>query len=180
MNYATAYSLISSNVIIEKMITDTGKEISWIDTVRYKLDNDYSEINQLDVYIKISKQYCPEAVLKNKSRTITKFDHANCTKDYQCKALGYVWHGGLDDSFTVLGPYRCFPKNSKIVTNTPNYVKLKCTFNNITKRDLYKQYNDMLEHLTGSCTDCLEKKWRKMSVKKFMALNNFKQENQGR
>ena len=180
MNYGTAYSLISSNISIEKMITDTGEKISWIDMVRYKLDNDYSEINQLDVYIKISKQYCPKAVLKNKSRTITKFDHADCTEDYQCKALGYVWHGGRGDCYAMMGSYECFPNNSKIVANTPKYVKLKCTFNNITKRDLYKQCNDMLQHLTGSCTDCLKKKWKKMDVKKFIALNNFKQENQGR
>ena len=180
MNYGTAYSLISSNVNIEKMITDTGEKISWIEMQAYKLNDDYSDIKQLDVYIKISKQYCPETVLKNKSRTITKFDHADCTEDYQCKALGYVWHGGLDDGFTVLGPYRCFPKNSIIVANTPKYVKLKCTFNNITKRDLYDQYRAMIRYLTESCTDCLKKKWKKMGVKKFIALNNFKQENQSR
>lgn len=180
MNYGTAYSLISSNISIAKMITDTGEKISWFDMLRYELNNDYSDIKQLDVYIKISKQYCPETVLKNKSRTITKFDRSDCTKDYQCKALGYVWHGGRGDCYALMGPYECFPNNSKIVANTPKYVKLKCTFYNITKKGLYKQYNDMLQHLTESCTDCLEKKWKNMSTEKFIALNNFKQENQGR
>ena len=66
------------------------------------------------------------------------------------------------------------------MANTPKYVKLKCTFNKITKRDLYDQYRAMIRYLTESCTDCLKKKWKKMGVKKFIALNNFKQENQGR
>jgi hypothetical protein len=180
MNYETAYSLISSNVHVEKMITDTGEKISWIEMQAYKLNNDYSNIKQLDVYIKISKQYCPKAVLKNKSRTITKFDHADCTEDYQCKALGYVWHGGRNDCYAMMGSYECFPNNSKIVANTLNYVKLKCTFDNIRKKDLYNQYKDMLQHLTKSCTYCLKKKWENTSTEKFKALNNFKQENQGR
>ena len=179
MNYETAYSLISSNVNVEKMITDTGEKISWIEIYAYKLNNDYSNIKQLNVYIKISKQYCPKAVLENKSRTITKFDHADCTEDYQCKALGYVWHGGRDDCYAMMGSYECFPNNPKIVANTPNYVKLKVTFDNIRKKDLYNQCKDMLRHLTKSCTNCLEKKWENMSTEKFKALNNFKQKNQG-
>ena len=182
MNYGTAYNLISPNVSIEKMIADTDKEISWKDLLSYKLNRDCSDLKQWDVYIKVSKQYCPKLMLKNKSLELTNFDAVNCPKSYKCKALGYVGCGGRGDCYAILGPYKCFPKDSKseMVENIPEYFTLKCTFYNIPKKNMYNMYVDLWHNLKDSCADCLEKKWKKMSVKKFITLNNFKQENQGR
>ncbi len=180
MDYGTAYDLLRNNSCITKMIADNGEEISWLDLQAYQLNRDRSNMEKWEVYVKISKQYCPKLIVKNKSLELTKFDEVKCPKSYKCRALGYVWHGGPDDCYALMGPYECFPQNSTLVENTPEYFMLKCTFYNVTKKDMYHMCCDMLYYLHNSCTNCLEKEWKQMSVPKFKALNNFKKNDKGR
>jgi hypothetical protein len=150
-----AYRLIKANIHIEKICKDNGEEISWVDMDSYKRNIDCSDIN-VNVYIKISKQYCPK--------------HTS-----QCKARSYVWLKDYSVYNCILGTYKCLSKNSPMRENIPQYLNLKCTLHQIMKKDLYTKCDEMLFNLAMVCTKCLEKEWKDKSVEEFKVLYDIKQ-----
>ena len=155
MTFEQAYRLIKANIHTEKICKDNGEKISYVDMQSYKHNIDCSDTN-VNVYIKISKQYCPK--------------HTS-----QCKARSYVWLKDYNVYNCILGTYKCFSKNSPMGEDIPQYLNLKCTLHQIMKKDLYNKSDEMLFNLTISCINCLEKELKDKTVEEFKALYDVKQ-----
>lgn len=168
MQYGQARKLLSENIKLEKIVTNTGKEL-----VRNDTDAGLS-MKKCDVYIKILKHDCPTQIRDNNSFTTQEFQPNQNSPKNKCKMLFDIQHNkqnNNDESWV----YEYLSKYSQLVENTPQYFMLKVIFYNITKTELYDNCDEILETLSEPCTDCLKNKWKKTSIEKFKALRNTNQ-----
>ena len=173
MQYGQARKLLSENIKLEKIITNTGKEL-----VRNDIDDGLS-MKKCDVYIKVLKHDCPEPIRENNSLNTQETQSNTQQKTCKCKMHVDIW-GGKKNNDNESWVYEYFSKYSKLVEETPQYFMLKIMFYNINKTDLYDNCDEIIETLSEPCADCLKKKWQDMSMEKFTALRNVTQNNQGR
>ena len=175
MQYGQARQLLTENVKLAKIITNTGKELS---LTYVKSQDDGLSIQKCDVYIKVLKQDCSAPVRDNNSLDTQEFSPNQCQKGFKCKMLFNIRHGDQNDN-DESWLYEYLSKYSQLVENTPQYFTLKIMFYNINKTDLYDNCDEIIETLSEPCTDCLKKKWNDMSIERFKALRNVTQNNQG-
>ena len=168
MQYGQARKLLSENIKLEKIITNTGKEL-----VRNDIDDGLS-MKKCDVYIKVLKHDCPEPIRENNSLNTQETQSNTQQKTCKCKMHVDIW-GGKKNNDNESWVYKYFSKYSKLVEETPQYFMLKVIFYNINKTDLYDNCDEILEILSEPCTDCLEKKWKSMSAEKFKLLRDTNQ-----
>lgn len=174
MFYGQARKLLSENIKLEKIITNTGKEL-----VRNDIDDGLS-MKKCDVYIKVLKHDCPAQIKDNNSFNTQEIQPNQYQKNSKCKMLFDIWHSEQNNRDASWLLYEDFPKFSKLVEDTPQYFVLKVIFYNITKTKLYDKCDEIIETLSEPCTDCLEKKWKEASIEKFKALRDIAQNNQSR
>jgi len=175
MNYGQARQLLSENATFEKAVTNTGEKLLWNNIKAYETDDDGLLIKKCDVYIKVLKHDCPIHIKDNKSLNMQN----KCQKNCNCKMLFDVSHGKLNDR-RQFGVYEYFPKISTLAENTFQYFILKFSFYDIKKTELYDRCNEMIERLSEPCADCLEDKWKDVSITKFKILRNVLQNSQDR
>ena len=169
MHYGEARKLLSKNIKLDKIITNTGKEL-------VRNDTDYGLLmKKCDVYIKVLKHDCPTQIRNNNSLNTQEIQQ----KTRRCKMLVDVL-GSKQNNDDESWLYEYFSKYAKLVEDTPQYFMLKVIFYNITKTELYDNCDEIIETLSEPCTDCLEKKWKEASIEKFKALRNIAQNNQSR
>lgn len=168
MQYGQARKLLSENIKLEKIVTNTGKEL-----VRNDTDAGLS-MKKCDVYIKVLKHDCPEPIRENNSLNTQEFQSNQNSPKNKCKMLFDIQPDkqNNDDESWV---YEYFSKYSQLVENTSQYFMLKVIFYNVNKTELYDNCDEILEILSEPCADCLKKKWKSMSAEKFKALRDTNQ-----
>ena len=176
MQYGQARKLLSENIKLEKIITNTGKKLP---LTNIKSQDDGLSMKKCDVYIKVLKQDCSAPVRDNDSLDMQKFRLHQCQKEFKCKMLFDIRHGDQNDN-DESWLYEYLSKYSQLVENTPQYFMLKIMFYNINKTELYDNCDEIIETLSEPCADCLKKKWKDMSIEKFRALRNVTQNDKGR
>lgn len=176
MQYGQARKLLSENVKLAKIITNTGKELP---LTNVKSQDDNLAMQKCDVYIKILKQDCSAPIRDNNLLDMQEFRSNRCQKVFKCKMLFDIRRGDQNDN-DESWLYEYLSKYSKLVENTPQYFMLKIMFYNINKTELYDNCDELIERLSEPCADCLKKKWSDMSIEKFKALRNVTQNDQGR
>lgn len=168
MFYGQARKLLSENIKLEKVITNTGKELA-------RNDVDYGlSLQKCDVYIKVLKHDCPEPTRENNSLNTQETQSNTQQKNCKCKMHVDIW-GGKKNNDNESWVYEYFSKYSKLVEDTPQYFMLKVIFYNITKTELYDNCDEILETLSEPCTDCLKNKWKEANIEKFKALRDTNQ-----
>lgn len=171
MNYGQARQLLSENATLEKVVTNTGKEMVLSDTTSQA---DSLSMQKCDVYIKVLKRDCPMPIKDNNSLDMQEFRSNRCNKSCKCKMLFDIWHN-QQNTGDVSWLYKSFPNFSTLVENTSQYFMLKMIFYNVNKIDLYDKCNEIIERLSEPCADCLKKKWKDISTEKFKSLRDTKQ-----
>lgn len=176
MRYGQARKLLSENIKLEKIITNTGEELP---LTSIKSQDDSLSMKKCDVYIKVLKQDCSTPVKDNNSLDIQEFFPNRCQKGFKCKMLFDIRHDDKNDN-DESWIYEYLSKYSKLVENTPQYFMLKIMFYNINKTDLYDNCDEIIETLSEPCADCLKQKWDNITVEKFKSLRSINPNNQGR